>query len=674
MLGILCSVSKEFEGFMIPSMDQLKVLANTLAGTNSSTPPVSSVSDNASASGFRLRGEGAYENVDDKSYIDDHGDVEELNMQMGQQQNHDRPAKVGRGRPKKVSAHKDHSYGTQRNSHQAVDPDQQSLNVEKLVALENSTAQYAPKPVAAIALPSRKRPAAMQAGPGNAKEGVCSNIPNVNKKLRDRKKVTMDGERPHTMQDGNRANPLTEKDRLYHFDYEEKIHERMLLDRKHLFLATQLQAYITRNFDADPKDIHSFVQSAMNSYTDFHVVVYLMGEVLEHFRTQHITRTGLMNVVCSIFRFAPALAVEFRSLTVKTRVASDAAEPQTSSFSSSCSSSSSSASSSSLSGAASSHVEPPPLTLRSNMGKEYTSSDKSTNMDMCVALMTQPNRATSTVGQFVMNVKAVMGNKFKFFVEYMMEARRAFSGHLYVELLACMEKVKRVLPTPFHYELDVYFPTLRAYQEYPFVRCQAMTRQQVASSSSVDERAYLMLSLHSQAQQALFIHQKQQYEHLCSDLEPRKRNKQTIQLAADAAANMEAQRQRDIISSRAIELRADIAQRYASILKFHNITAPGTDAGGETLSPILLEQPAHTMHAIERTNALTMAAGALLTTGANQKMTAIERTDMLAAAAAAVKEATDAANQVRAALGESARHRAATAAAELAGVGSAAPA
>ena len=503
-LGTLCNVAKEFDGFMIPDVEQLVVLANTVAGKNSVTPP-------QSPDVLAKRSRSA-DHVGESDHLDNGAQAKYFRYQQEQTR------AIHGTRTKKVSASM-YSRVNYTSSAQPLtdysrsDGDNMALRTSGRASAPQLYSQYEltggrgygyqnqaaiskldkrreREMIAAAVSEKNKQNASAVAAGRSARSGVVTVPRNVDDAEGIESNVNPVLSASSSIADTtSKSKNAFDANSLHQDEYEMRVSEKMMEDRKRLLLAHLLFKYISLQFSVDKNILQSFVERVKQCYSDLHYIVYLLGEALEHFRTAHITHTGLMNLVAAIFRDAPSLALEFAELAVEKNAIklSDPSSPLELSTDEEC------------------------LTLRSNLSSDLCFQQHRQarlSADMCYAFLGQQHTSHS-VEHFLGKLWSNKSLDFRKFTELVTEAKRAFSMQRYVELMVLVGRIHRILPAQYHYEFDIFFPIFEAYRIYPGVRFEEINKQQQILPVEVQDASAIRPPLHSAVLAELMAKQKQ---------------------------------------------------------------------------------------------------------------------------------------------------------------------
>jgi hypothetical protein len=223
-----------------------------------------------------------------------------------------------------------------------------------------------------------------------------------------------------------------------------------------------MQQSISAHFSADAAMVQAFCHSARHNYEHFHVIVYLLEEIMTHFHERHITYAGMLELASSLLQDSPALELEFMQLAAEQNIIYKTTEKK------------------------SDPVDDEPvakkpriLTLGTNLESDNCdpgSRNITTSIDMCYALLCQETMS-HTVEHFLEKAKRTLGAEFRNFAKLIAGAKYAFSKHMYMDLITYVGRIYRILPGQFHHEFKVFFPICEAYQVYPHLRFKGMAKQ-----------------------------------------------------------------------------------------------------------------------------------------------------------------------------------------------------
>jgi len=480
MLGTMCNVAKEFDGFMIPDLEQLILLANTVAGKSVATPPNSPPSVQRPVEVRRGVGRPRKyprpppqprEPREPDYELGEKGEF----FQQQELQQRQQPYYPSSSRTKKVSAHYSRHERSSRfdplESRQHHDHDLPMLHPQQEVVPMQST-QYAqqgamPPHLQGIYRPAREREHAAAVTRERAQLVQSYEAEQARRNQANPLPVVA----PAPLADTGGVQMFEDSEAMDKHNYEEKIAQRMVNDRKLFFLTQRMQKSISAHFSTDPSLVQGFCHSVRSHYEHLHVIVFLLEEIMQQFRAQHIAHTDMLQLASLVFHDSPALELEFRELVSEERLVS---RPRLA-----------------AAGAEGAADEPPPkkpriLVLTSNLEADVCDPGPrtaTTSLDMCYALLGQKSMSAS-VEHFLEKVRLRMGPEFRTFARLIAGAKYAFSKHMYMDLLAYIGRIKRILPCQFHHEFGGFFPICEAYQVYPHLRFRGLAKQELAKSSS----------------------------------------------------------------------------------------------------------------------------------------------------------------------------------------------
>jgi len=526
MLGTMCSVAKEFDGFMIPTMEQLLLLANTVAGGDPISAPASPVQPQLNSEsrravgrprkrprppfrGARARQEGQ-ENDDFEMYEQDDYFVQQ---QQRREQEREREQQYEQQPYELALAHYPTATGSKGRKVSAhFRRHEPSAGRADFVEQQQDPAMYQPHP-AAMDMRPYSHPSLQQYPPQQQVKAAPPRLPSRPKRDRRRAAARRGGEQtaianrerqalaqaqaqdkaqvseqaaprealppiyadpdPQEAGEGGRGGGgvqmLNDSELLYKHDCEEKIGQRMVSDRQLLFLTAQLQKAISALFSANAAAVHSFCHTVRNNYSSFHIVVFLIKEIMQQFRARRITHADMLELASIVFKDSPALLLEFRELCAESKlVLQPEVEEEV--------------------GCSAEGGEGPPakmrrrvLTLESDLDSDTCDPVPhavATSQRMCNALLGQ-QCLSGSAEEFLDKVRLRMGPEFRNFARLVAGAKYAFSEHLYMDLIAYIGRIKRILPGQFHHEFGVFFPMTKAYQVYPHLRFKGMAKQRL---------------------------------------------------------------------------------------------------------------------------------------------------------------------------------------------------